>query len=380
MGGVFQYLDNICESKDISQERIANLLGMTPGSVSNYFNDKQEIKFISFLRLIEYLVEDEDKRLELIYDFCKDQKQHIESDRVALEWASNNGQLDLQEILIKKMKKNNTNGPHTDPYQILFDRNFQVNSTLENFSSIKKLMKKKYRRPETRALLEICFMYSHWDQGVYSSSFFETSAQFVREELDLISSDDTQFIKDSFEIRVREILANAHLKAGNIQKARDISYSILKYDNLQWFPAAVLSTYRALAETYLFTDKERSLDYLEKALAMLKNSPLQRNEAKRRGVEATADHLKMHLGEYKNLFLNGDPEKAHYFASIGEETKALSIIDGIEQKRGMLTAHQKYYKALALKDEKMFKQAQMAFYKEADFFYARLPEFTVLYS
>ncbi|MFS8189517.1 AimR family lysis-lysogeny pheromone receptor [Rossellomorea marisflavi] len=380
MRKIFHYLENICESREISNERIANLLGMTPGSVSNYFHNKQEIKFVSFLKLIEFLVDDESKRLELIYEFCKTQKQHIESDRVALEWASNNGQLELQRILLEKMKNNKTNGPHTEPYDILFDRNFRKKSSFETFLRVKNLMKKKYRRPETRALLEICFIYSHWDQGIYNYSFFEASAKSVRAELDLITSEDTQFIKDSFEIRIREILANAYLKAGNVQGARDISYSILRYDNLHWFPAAVLSTYRVLAESYLFTDKEQSLLYLNKAISMLANSPLQKNEAKRQGVEATADHIRIHLGEVEKLFLHGCPEKAHYLASIGQKESALKILSEIELKNGKLTAHQQYYKALAHRDNNMLKLAQVSFYKESDFFYAQLPEFTEFYS
>jgi transcriptional regulator with XRE-family HTH domain len=374
MNKLFLYLQNIYEMKNIKQEMIAARIGVGTASVSNYFNGKQEIKFITFINLLDYLVDDPKKKSELVYDFCKHSTKHIESDRVAIEWASNNSEFDLQELLIRKMKKNDTNKPHAEPYEILIKRNFNKIDNKEFFKAAKNLHKKKFNKPETEVLMEIAYIYALWDLGVYKLEMMTLLAEMAAEKLETIKSKDTQYIKRSFSIRIKEMLANLYLKGNEIGKVREISNSIFDMEDLHLYPSPVISIYRVLAESYLFTDKEKSIQYIDKSLKLLNDGSASLNEMKRDGIQSTSDHIRIHNGMLEKLFLTDQSELAHYYATVGNPEKALKVLDGIWKKEKKLTAHQIYYKAKALNNKKLMEQSRKTFYENNDRFYAQMPE------
>jgi transcriptional regulator with XRE-family HTH domain len=374
MNKLFLYLQNICEIKNIKQEMIAARIGVGTASVSNYFNGKQEIKFINFLYLLDYLVEDQKKKSELVFDFCKHSTKHIESDRVAIEWASNNSEFKLQELLIRKMKKNDTNKPHAEPYEILIRRNFNNIDKKEFFKATKSLHKKKFNKPETEVLMEIAYIYALWDLGVYKLEMMTFLAEMAAEKLERITSKDTQYIKRSFSIRIKEMLANLYLKGNEIEKVREIANSIFDMEDLHLYPSPIISIYRVLAESYLFTDKDQSIEYIDKSLRLLNDGSTSLNEMKRDGIQSTSDHIRIHNGMLENLFLTDQSELAHYYATVGEVEKALNVLDTIRKKGKELTAHQLYYKAKALNNKQLMERSRKAFYENNDRFYAQMPE------
>lgn len=377
---IFQYLENICEKKEISQEMIGQRIGVSPASVSNYFNGKQEIKFIPFLSLLDYLIDDYNEKLKLIYNFCKEPKKYLESDRVAIEWAANNSEFDLQKLLLNKMQLNTTNKTHSEPYVLLINRNLQKINKKDFLSESLELNRKKYTKVETQIIQEITFIYALWNMGNHNFDTLKFLSDSVLEKIQRITSKDSTYLKNSFEIRVFEVLANLHLKLNQVEEAREICSSILSQEDIEKFPVPLISLYRLLAESYIFTDVKKALFYMEKSITVLNKSTHSLNKYKKNGIESTSDHLRIIAGLKDGLYLNDESEKAHFYAMNGRSDKALKILRDLEQKNQSLSAHQLYYKALALRDNKLMDEARKAFYKNGDSFYARLPEKYLQYS
>lgn len=380
MKKIFQYLENICVKNEISQEMIGQIIGVSPASVSNYFNGKQEIKFIAFLNLINYLMDDHNEKLKLIYDFCIGQKKYLESDRIALEWSSNNSEFRLQELLINKMSQNSTNKTHAEPYKLLLKRNLDNIDRREFLAQAMELNKKKYTKIETQIIQDITFLYALWNMGGQSFDTIKYLADSTLKKINQISSKDALYLKTSFRIRVYEVLANLHLKANEISEVKKICLPLLEKDNIEHFPSPAISLYRVLAESLIFSDVKSSINYIKESINILRRSPHNLNEYKKNGIETTSDHLRIIAGLKEGLYLNDESELAHYYAMNGNKNSALKILNKIEDKNQGLSAHQLYYKALALEDKELMDEARKAFYKNGDSFYAQLPERYIKYA
>lgn len=373
MNKIFIKLNNICENKNISITTLAERLGLSVASVSNYFSGEQQIKFIKFVQLLDILIEDYSQKVDLIFQFCKDTPT-LENDRVAIEWASNYSEFELQEFLIDKMAGNATNKTHAEPHKHLLKRNKKQINEQVFFDAVSNINKKSNKRPETEILREISYIYSLWDLGVYNINLMIALAEKAKGKISRITSEDSQYIRDSYSIKINEMLANIYLKNNNVEKARELAYGILAMDNREMFPSPLISTYRILAESYLLVEPETAIKYIDKSVNLLRRGSIELNNLKREGIRSTSDFIRIYNKVYTDLYLDDKSERAHFHASKGERKIAIGLLNEIEQEQGFLTPHQMYYKALALDSKTILKQAEKQFYGKNDFYYAQIPE------
>jgi transcriptional regulator with XRE-family HTH domain len=373
MNKIFIKLNNICENKNISITTLAEKLGLSVASVSNYFGGEQQMKFIKFVQLLDILIEDYKNKIDLIFRFCKDTPT-LENDRVAIEWASNYSEFELQEYLITKMAANATNKTHAEPHKHLLKRNKKQISKQDFFDVVSNINKKSNKRPETEVLREISYIYSLWDLGVYNINLMIALAEKAKGKIIEINSEDSQYIRDSYLIKINEMLANIHLKNNDVEKAREFAHGILSMDNREMFPSPLISTYRILAESYLLENPKTAIEYIDKSVDLLSKGSVELNNLKKEGIRSTSDFIRIYNRVYTNLYLDDKSERAHYHASKGEGSKAVGLLNEIEKEQGCLTPHQLYYKALALNSKTILKQSEKEFYGKNDFYYAQIPE------
>lgn len=358
------------EKAGVLNKELATHLGIANSNISSYFSGKQQISFMNFLSILEYLeIEGVEKTNYLSRYIHKTTKK--ESFKEILEWSSNHGLVDVNETISKIILKSDPKNKFPLYYQLLNRRNrkeFKGNEIMF-FQEVENAKKSGYNYEEIEALSEICSLYAYMDLNNFRMVI--TVADLTLGHIDKISND---YLRESFKIRTLEMLAISYVKRNLVDAAEDVASQILTEANVKAFPLPTNSMYSLLAEAYSLTDYTKSIGYLNKAFHSFEYLPQQNFANRRAMLEATHDFIHITNGDFKNLFMTSYAEKAHYLAVTGQRDEAMGILNDLENSSSNgLTAHQIYYKALATQDPNLIRKSYQEFILQGDLFYSQLP-------
>jgi predicted transcriptional regulator len=355
------------KKRGIKKKDIALHLGVTSSAVTQYFKVEVPIDFIKFIKLLYFVYRSYPRELLLEY-FSSNE---IEIENIMLEWLVMNGKWDLLEELIKKGQDKKE---FTLIYDIMLKRNRRQISPTEFLSEIEKIKFNYNGKEETenKILVNICSLYSYVDLHVYP--LIPAVSELTLQQINMM---DESYLKEAYEIRVKEIMVLSYMKRNKLKEAESIANEILCEDTLSKFPLQYNSVLCFLSEIYVFRDYVKSMYYINMALDMLKDEVLKGFVKREEALKATHDFIKIVNNDFTGLYLNDLAEKAHFLAMQDDSTskeEALKILEKIEEENSGLTNFQLYYKALAQENISLMELAKDSFLKSGDLFYAQLPK------
>ncbi|QPA32602.1 AimR family lysis-lysogeny pheromone receptor [Thermaerobacillus caldiproteolyticus] len=354
--------------KEISPSYLAKMLNVSLTCINEFFNGTRQLNFSDFLQIINLLF-DKDNQQPLILDYClsTESKEDI---REAMEWASNNCFYELLSDLIDIYPSK-----FSDLYSLLLKRNKNELSPIQLYNELEMIkfkMGNETEIPEVQVLVRIASLYSFLSLKSYGLIL-----PLAQDALNQAESITNRYIRESYVIRIKEVMAIYYMKQLQLEEAIKVARGIINLSNFEKFPLTVNSMLCLLAEIYVYSDYCKSIYYIEKAIEHFKELGMSEKFKNRENMlYATHDFIKITNGMYKNLYLTDKAEEAHYLSRQRDESskeRALYLLEKIAKERGKLSPFQIYYKALALGDVQLMRFAEEEFLKAGDLFYAQLP-------
>lgn len=342
----------------VTWSELAKKIGVNPGTFSHLRNNGNEWNFKSFLNLSKELYKND--YVDVMSMWCLDLKRP-KNLKCALEFLSSHRRLDELETLIQ-MIKNEYDSKElinwADLYQILLKHQRNPNDT----DYINELRHYNPKSVETKILSTIAEIYYFHRKNDYKNIFEKSTGlpscfEMIKDE----------FIRDSFESRLYEILGYMNLYRDNPQTAREYATKIISKNSCAIF---AVSSYYIMGVSLIFDDYDKCLYYLKKYEEMLEMYNWEPYlEILRNNLIPFINNI---WGKTKSSDEISDTlEKAHYEAKYGSKKTAIELLDSFNDKDE--SPFSLYYRGIAEDDSTILLQSLVKFMKLGNKFFAKLP-------
>lgn len=357
MNRLIQTIFNELDKRNMPARGLAAAVDVDPGTISNLKNRPEiEVKFQNMLAIIQYLFPDREEELMEIYIRAINKPENL---RLALEYASFNRNLPLLEYLINREinSDNRVNQEWAKVYQLMLQN--QKNTYSEDF--LLQLRATRVTTIEMDILLRIIECYYLYKNDDYRSFF--TLSKTVEKSIQGIYN---HYIKETFLVRISEILLNSHFRKGDIDQCRKYANIVID-SNANKFKKA--NAYLTLSFTYLFEDYETTIKLLYRCKELLiesGNFDYLYDAVENQGIAFTKCYWSKDLDSVQT---DNKAEQAHLAIRRGNKDLAISILNNIEKHTGF----SKYYLGLATDNEQYLYESIAMFKEQGDFFFINLP-------
>lgn len=343
----------------ISWQDIARAAGITKSTLS-HFKNGTELKFPTLLKVAKFLFKND--YFQTFKSWCL----HLNGPkniRYALEYLAVNRQTEELRSLIEKIY---TLYPTrdlidwADGYSILLD----YHSGVDVSEVLNKLRLYSPKSTETRILSTIIEVYCKNKCREYASM---QSLMLGLE--DSIAEIKEEYVRDSYRLRLNEILAYINLyRLNKPELARMHAEKVISSEICATLSA---SAYYIVGMSYLFSDYDECLGnilrYRDLLVELGREAGL--SEVINNDLPFINNVWNMHTERPKT---NDISEIAHYEAVKGNGAEAVSLVEKAISEDGE-SGFKLYYKALATNDKAMHMQSLIYFSKKGDMLYANLP-------
>lgn len=369
---MFELLSRIrkdAERKGITQANLAKNMNVTGGAVNQYFTEKTRIGFIAFVLMVKTVYNDEPTKINSsIFEFIE-KNTRPDALRVALEWCSNNGEIDLKKYIISKEKESDSSKGFTYIYDSLLKRNKNKLTKQKLYAEIQDIkVKKGLQPPEAVAIAEIASLYALLDLGGHN-----VILNLLDETKDIVNLVKEKYLRSSYELRIHELEAVVRMRNGDVENAKRIINKVFKVYNEEDFPIVFNSLYALMASMLMEKDFKESIKLINKSMQMLKEEKFKIYRKRIKEYRSTYDCIKIYNNDLNDLFLESPAELAYYHAKKGsdlDKEKSLAILRDLELTQGKLTPFQLYVYSIVSGDESMKVYAINELRKIGDHFYA----------
>ncbi|WP_102273220.1 AimR family lysis-lysogeny pheromone receptor [Cytobacillus massiliigabonensis] len=349
--------------KKITWKDLATAVKLSPGSLTNLKNGA-EMKFPTLLEIAKFIYKNE--HINRFKKWCLnfDSPKNL---RFALEYLAVNRQLkELDELIMKitKQRTDQTMKEWAQGYSIL-SRYLKREKAEDIINELRGFT------PKTKEMQILALITEVWCR--YKLNDFKTMSLLISGLEYAINKINEDFIRDSYGIRLNEVLAYVNLyKFNNITLAREIAEKIIFSNCSATFTT---SASYILGMSFLFDNYEKCLGYIERHRELLVES----GRLKELEVIDNCDipFINNVWRKQERPNTNDISELAHFEAVVGNKELALELINKAienEEKEGRKPSGFKfYYKALATNDASLFMKSLIMFSKNGDKFYANLP-------
>lgn len=385
MENIIRKIRNEMISRDITQRDVAKVLEVSSSMVTQYFQGKSPLDFEKFLKIVHLVFR---KNYEdLILEFCKYTKDKM-SIREALEWSLHRWCPELSKSIYEEERKNETSVSKL--YLLLLQsRNGEINpekffASIQRFRLNKKLNtllndeenenKKDTKKDQVEVdetaqvfvIYSLCLMYHYCHKQRYNMIPGVAELTFVY--LEKIKSG---FLRKAHTLSIKEMLAVTYLYSKNEKSAEPILKEMGEPEVKEYFPLMYLSKLALISEFNMFTDYNKSIKAIKRALDQLKEWNLNDYVRRRMHLESIHDFVKITNGNLEGLYLT-DPDQTLHYLSVKRYPVAEEIFEKLE-KRGKLTSLQQYCKALYFNDILLMRKSEVQFVQENNIHLWTLP-------
>lgn len=267
----------------ITDGELAKQLQVGKSTISETFSGKRDMKFYQFsgALMCEYN-DDHDLRRKMIKEYVNlNSEKDYGSYRETLEYTSYRGELELLNTMIEKEKGSlyAKNREAAIVYEILYKRSLERFNGDELLNQLEDV-RKNVKYVENSAMCDLLMCYLLYDTGNYRSIL--NYVKNAEEKVKQISVRKNRFIKSSYNHRIIEILSAIHLLRGNVTECREFSLKLIEQCGTN--PQLNIQRVNAfcnLGESYIFSDYNKSLKYLQESLENLGEPFNQRLKAKK---------------------------------------------------------------------------------------------------
>ncbi|SET42909.1 hypothetical protein SAMN05216389_11142 [Oceanobacillus limi] len=356
MGQGKDLLLNFIDDHDYKRKTIAESVGVSCATLSNFLNGKRPLNFdVAFS--IQNIFFKKDR--EFIRSVCLsyDKMEHV---RPALEFLSINFLLDDLEKLLNKIE-----GYHGfEEVHSVYSFVLKYQRKLHSYEIILRDLKGLYSEVKS---MDLTALLHTIEANIYSlTREYKSLFRVAEESRLLIENLERGFVKECFRIRMYEVLAQAHLFHNNdLEKSR--KYAELIFSMKICAKSEAYASY-IIGTSFMFQDYAESSFHLSESVKKYQELGLiaHRDTILNQNIKLLETTWSHRLDETDGFM--DDSELAYRYAKRGDSDAALNLLDGLDE-----TAFRVYYRALATEDYSLHLKSLGMFMKEGDMFYAQFP-------
>ncbi|AXO92808.1 hypothetical protein MCCC1A01412_22605 [Bacillus anthracis] len=379
------------KSNGYTNRKLATRFNVTHTTVNSYFNKPGKFDFMHLVDALKlYKPKDINFRRKCIKE-CIPTLSH-KNLKLALEVLDMFGEYELQDEVIqqimsfkinkyeKEKKKGNSKTVRINLnlvplYKTLRERSEKTITPKVFFEKVDKMRKcQKYTDNELVIISVLNTIYSFFDLGNY-----KMVNEYIQQLLPDIMKIKCHTLRDSLLLRIKEMQIFVTLHENNLDESRELCFEIIN-DQTNCYVSTKAVAYCKIGESYVFSNYQSAKEYMEKSLNVIGDPVNRKLEIRREKVLNTLLFLKIyHKKELHTINIENldDAEKAFLYVKLGENQKAIEILQILENNNGYLSSFQLYYMGLAVGGEEGKKYLEMSlesFSKTGDFFYVFLPK------
>lgn len=385
----FNDMQESLKSSGYTNRKLATRFKVTHTTVNSYFNKKGKFDFMHFVDALRlYKPKDIKFRRNCIKE-CIPTLSH-KNLRLALEVLDMFGEYELQDMIIQqiyKFKGNQTekkkgisktlriNLSLVPLYQTLRERSENKITAKMFFEKVDKMRKnQKYTDNELVIISILNTIYSFFDLGNY-----KMVNEYIQQLLPDITKIKCKTLRDSFLLRIKEMKIFVNLHENKLEESCQLCFDIIN-DETNCYVSTKAVAYCKIGESYVFSDYQKAKEYMEKSLKVIGNPANKKLEIRKEKVLNTLLFLKIHHKKDLHTINFEDldeAERAFLYVRLGENEKAIKILQNLKNNNGYLSSFQLYYIGLAVggKEGKKYLELSIeSFSKSGDFFYMFLPK------
>ncbi|MCU5737670.1 AimR family lysis-lysogeny pheromone receptor [Bacillus mobilis] len=369
------------KKKNITNEQLADLLEVSKGFISQVFSGTSRITFMDFVNMVRYIYQDEERERRLIFEFCTGTTKPLNL-CVAMEFASVEREYDLLNFLVQK-GLNHRNAMVKECatfYDYIYKRS---KGKLKGNTLWSAIMNEK-KRPsyvEMKSLHALIIMYSFIDAAEYNSLLKFAPMDHIEviekeKEKEKEKKINDEYMRRSYEIRVKELQVIAHLMNNDVNESRKIAVQAITHENSTDFPAFTASIYHYLGQSYLHEDVNKAIEWVEKAKELLELHKTDKFDRNIQTFNETLDFIKIEAEiDLHKIVPRSLGEMAHLSIKLNRKEEAAKILNQRleEDKDTAGQPYYYYYLGLATGDRKFFEKSRVLFEQHGNRFYAELP-------
>ncbi|MDV6040531.1 AimR family lysis-lysogeny pheromone receptor [Bacillus sp. SM-B1] len=387
------------KSNGYTNRKLATRFKVTHTTVNSYFNKQGKFDFMHFVDALKlYKPKDVDFRRECIKGYIPTLSH--KNLKLALEVLDMFGEYELQDAVIQQIMSFKTNKDEKEKrndsakkgkkkgnsktvrinlnlvplYKTLRERSENTINPKRFFEKVDKMRKsQKYTDNELVIISVLNTIYSFFDLGNY-----KMVNEYIHQLLPDILEIKCHTLRDSLLLRIKEMKIFVALHENNLEESRELCFEIIN-DQTNCYVSTKAVAYCKIGESYVFSDYKKAKEYMEKSLNVIENPVNKKLEIRREKVLNTLLFLRIYHKKNLNTIKPedlDDAEKAFLNVRLGENQKAIKILQELQNKNGYLSSFQLYYMGLAVGGEEGKKYLEMSvesFSKSGDFFYISLP-------
>ncbi|HDR8178339.1 TPA: hypothetical protein QC076_003494 [Bacillus cereus] len=381
------------KSNGYTNRKLATRFKVTHTTVNSYFKKQGKFDFMHLVDALKlYKPKNVDFRRECIKE-CIPTLSH-KNLKLALEVLDMFGEYDLQDLVIQRIMSFKTNKNKSEEekkkgnsktvrinlnliplYKTLRERSENTTTPKRFFEKVDKMRKnQKYSDNELVIISVLNTIYSFFDLGNY-----KMVNEHIQQLLPDILGIKCHTLRDSLLLRIKEMKVFVALHENNLDESRELCFEIIN-DQSNCYVSTKAVAYCKIGESYVFSDYQNAKEYMEKSLNIIGVPVNKKLEVRREKVLNTLLFLRiyhekdLHTINPENL---DDAEKAFLYVKLGENQKAIKILQALQNTNGYLSSFQLYYMGLAVGGEEGKKYLEMSiesFSKSGDYFYIFLPK------
>ncbi|HDR7735289.1 TPA: hypothetical protein QCX99_002457 [Bacillus thuringiensis] len=381
------------KSNGYTNRKLATRFKVTHTTVNSYFKKQGKFDFMHLVDALKlYRPKNVDFRRECIKE-CIPTLSH-KNLKLALEVLDMFGEYDLQDLVIQRIMSFKTNKNKSEEekkkgnsktvrinlnlvplYKTLRERSENTNTPKRFFEKVDKMRKnQKYSDNELVIISVLNTIYSFFDLGNY-----KMVNEHIQQLLPDILGIKCHTLRDSLLLRIKEMEVFVALHENNLDESRELCFEIINNQSNCYVSTKAVA-YCKIGESYVFSDYQNAKEYMEKSLNIIGVPVNKKLEVRREKVLNTLLFLRiyhekdLHTINPENL---DDAEKAFLYVKLGENQKAIKILQALQNTNGYLSSFQLYYMGLAVGGEEGKKYLEMSiesFSKSGDYFYIFLPK------
>nr|WP_205770114.1 AimR family lysis-lysogeny pheromone receptor [Bacillus thuringiensis] len=381
------------KSNGYTNRKLATRFKVTHTTVNSYFKKQGKFDFMHLVDALKlYKPKNVDFRRECIKE-CIPTLSH-KNLKLALEVLDMFGEYDLQDLVIQRIMSFKTNKNKSEEekkkgnsktvrinlnlvplYKTLRERSENTTTPKRFFEKVDKMRKnQKYSDNELVIISVLNTIYSFFDLGNY-----KMVNEHIQQLLPDILGIKCHTLRDSLLLRIKEMEVFVALHENNLDESRELCFEIIN-DQSNCYVSTKAVAYCKIGESYVFSDYQNAKEYMEKSLNIIGAPVNKKLEVRREKVLNTLLFLRiyhekdLHTINPENL---DDAEKAFLYVKLGENQKAIKILQALQNTNGYLSSFQLYYMGLAVGGEEGKKYLEMSiesFSKSGDYFYIFLPK------
>lgn len=344
----------------ISWQELAKVAGVSKSALSHFKKDGTELNFPSLLSIAKYIFKNNYLGTIKHWSLKLRNPQNI---RFAMEYLAVNKLVDELEEMVTYVLSNYQSRKEVDwakayKIQLKYLKNIPTSAVLEEIKNFSP------KSPETKVFMTILEINCRSRSREFGTMWALTTN--LDKDISKLKED---FIKESYQVRLKEIFSYVYLLHKNDPiTARKFANEII---SSQFCATLTAHSYYIVGMSYLFDNYDECLGNIEKYRDALKDL------GRLRHVEQAEN---CDIPFIKNVWKTGErpetsdiAEIAHYEAVSGDKVLAVKLLDKVISEQGE-SGFSLYYKAIANDDLATHMESLIYFVsKKGDRFYANLP-------